>query len=435
MNRISTGSKNLDIILSGGVPSDSITLIAGPAGSGKSVLAHQIFFSNLKEGFRGVYLTTLGEPVYKVIKNMQSFEFFDPIMAAHSIDYEDTGFLLSKEGLKKFNDFVSYTLLNYSPSFYCIDGIDRLKYLSGDIPEFESFLYDLTGLFSAYHCTTFWLGTFTEAQIPLSHEANSCDNLIYLSMDEQGGRSLKVLKLGRSSFISGENRCTINEQGIRVTPKLFSTVRPKRSDEKEPFLWKVEPFQEFVKNAGLSKGAAILIQGEPGTGKTTAGLRFIADGIEQGEKGGIVSFKEDLSDLSGLSQFVNYDLESRVEKGEASFWFQSPTDMNLDELALRIMQMARQTGTGRLFINDLHFLFRCYSGSPSEAMRYIYSLFQVFKLARLTVLFSYGNSPYNDVLQELCDLVLVSSRKEEDYQFNALKGVKHGRFVGKMPSV
>ncbi|MCL5055128.1 MAG: hypothetical protein M1169_04185 [Firmicutes bacterium] len=414
MNRISTSSKNLDIILGGGIPSESITLIAGPAGSGKSVLTHQIFFSNLKEDFHGVYLTTLGEPVYKVIKNMQAFDFFDSTTATRFISYEDTGFLLSQEGLKKFIDFVSYTLLNYSPRFYCIDGIDRLKDLSSTVPEYESFLYELTGLFSAYRCATFWLGTFTETQLSLAHEANSCDNLLYLSMDEQGERNLKVLKLGRSAFIQGRNRFHITEQGIRVTPRLLSAARSRKSDE---------------------KGDSILVQGDSGTGKTSLGLRFIAEGVSKGEKGSIVSFKEDLLDLAALSQRINWNIEDSIEKGGTSFWFQSPIDMNLDELALRIMQTVRQNGIERLFINDLHSFFRCYSGPAHEALRSIYLIFQLFKLAHLTVFFSYGNGPYIEVFQELCDLVLAAVQKEETYRLQVIKGGKNGRLMGKMPAV
>ena len=58
MDRISTGNPQADLILGGGFPAHSINIIMGQPGSGKTVLAEQLAFSNLGE--RPVlYLTTL----------------------------------------------------------------------------------------------------------------------------------------------------------------------------------------------------------------------------------------------------------------------------------------------------------------------------------------------------------------------------------------
>ena len=44
----------------------------------------------------------------------------------------------------------------------------------------------------------------------------------------------------------------------------------------------VEGLQDFI--PGLPKGDAILVRGEPGTGKTILCLQFLHKGVEQGEK-------------------------------------------------------------------------------------------------------------------------------------------------------
>jgi len=57
MNRVKTGIEGLDIILSGGLPEKSITLVSGPPGSGKSIFCFQFLYEGIKEGERGLFLT------------------------------------------------------------------------------------------------------------------------------------------------------------------------------------------------------------------------------------------------------------------------------------------------------------------------------------------------------------------------------------------
>ena len=72
-----TGIGKLDMILSGGFPSDSTVLLAGSSGSGKTVLAMQWLFTGYKKyGEPGLYLA-LTEPMNKAIRNTEKFMFCD----------------------------------------------------------------------------------------------------------------------------------------------------------------------------------------------------------------------------------------------------------------------------------------------------------------------------------------------------------------------
>jgi circadian clock protein KaiC len=57
IERVKTGVKGLDELLSGGLPKESITLISGPPGSGKSILCYQFIAQGAEEGKKCLYLT------------------------------------------------------------------------------------------------------------------------------------------------------------------------------------------------------------------------------------------------------------------------------------------------------------------------------------------------------------------------------------------
>ncbi|MBN1281094.1 MAG: hypothetical protein JXA00_05550 [Candidatus Thermoplasmatota archaeon] len=57
LEREHTGVKGLDELLSGGLPKQSITLVSGPPGSGKSIFCYQFIAKGIEEGQKCLYLT------------------------------------------------------------------------------------------------------------------------------------------------------------------------------------------------------------------------------------------------------------------------------------------------------------------------------------------------------------------------------------------
>src|SRR5450432_2357578 len=77
INRLTTGVQGLDEILGGGLPEFSFNLIAGPPGSGKTTLAHQMMFAMATPERRALFFTVLGEPALKMLRYQQQYRFFD----------------------------------------------------------------------------------------------------------------------------------------------------------------------------------------------------------------------------------------------------------------------------------------------------------------------------------------------------------------------
>jgi len=72
IKRISTGIASLDGLIGGGFKSNSVNLVAGGAGSGKSIFAMQFIIEGIKKGEPGVYIT-FEEKKEKAYEDMLSF--------------------------------------------------------------------------------------------------------------------------------------------------------------------------------------------------------------------------------------------------------------------------------------------------------------------------------------------------------------------------
>ena len=96
--RMSAGNVEADHILGGGFPANSINIIMGHPGSGKTIFAEQLIFHNADEERPILYLTTLSEPLSKVVRYLQGFQFFDESKLGTQVIYEDVGPQLAREG-------------------------------------------------------------------------------------------------------------------------------------------------------------------------------------------------------------------------------------------------------------------------------------------------------------------------------------------------
>jgi circadian clock protein KaiC len=57
IKRVKTGVPGLDTIIQGGLPKNSITLVSGPPGGGKSILCFQFLWEGVKNGEKCLFLT------------------------------------------------------------------------------------------------------------------------------------------------------------------------------------------------------------------------------------------------------------------------------------------------------------------------------------------------------------------------------------------
>src|SRR5688500_13396710 len=134
-DRMSSGNAEADHILGGGFPANSINIIMGHPGSGKTIFAEQLIFHNADDDRPILYFTTLSEPLAKVVRYLQGFHFFDEAKLGTQVIYEDVGPQLARDGATALIPLLQEAIRTLSPKVIVIDSFKAVHDLAPSIAE------------------------------------------------------------------------------------------------------------------------------------------------------------------------------------------------------------------------------------------------------------------------------------------------------------
>src|SRR5690348_186357 len=186
--RMSSGNFQADHILGGGFPANSINIIMGHPGSGKTIFAEQLIFHNASDDRPILYLTTLSEPLSKVVRYLQGFRFFDETKLGTQVVYEDVGARLAEAGASALVPLLQNAVRTSSPKVIVIDSFKAVHDLAPSVAERRRMVYEMTALLTAYGTTAFLLGEYTEHDILAYPEFAVADGIVELSRQRLGNQ-------------------------------------------------------------------------------------------------------------------------------------------------------------------------------------------------------------------------------------------------------
>jgi circadian clock protein KaiC len=220
---VSSGISSLDTVLDGGLPRGGIILVIGLPGSGKTILAQQCVFANASPERPALYLSTVSEPLEKILRYGQTLSFFDPTAVGRSAHYEDLGSVLHEHGLAGVLDRVRNLIRERRPGVIVIDSFKALHPYAESGSDFRRVLHDLAGMLSAYPVTSLWVGEYGEEEIAVAPEFAVADTIIALGSLRAGNRTsrgLQILKLRGGEFLGGTHGYRLSADGLIVFPRL-----------------------------------------------------------------------------------------------------------------------------------------------------------------------------------------------------------------------
>jgi circadian clock protein KaiC len=350
--RLRSRDPKLDSVLGGGLPANSIAVVAGAPGSGKTILAHQYVFANATREKPALYLTTVSEPFDKVLRYGQTLSFFDARLVGDTLVYEDLGTILASRGLTAALDRIDALTKERRPSVIVIDSFTAFRDFAADDGEYRRFLHTLAGRLSAFPATSLWIGEYGE-DIEGKPEFTVADAILYLSarrISERERRELEVRKLRGSSFLMGRHAYRLSNEGIDVFPRLADPV------EEEPYLLDgdrrlssgIEALDNMLAE-GDWPGASTLIAGPSGCGKTLLGLHFVFGGARDGEPGLIATLQENPVQLERVVRGFGWSLG----EGAVEVMYRSPVDIYIDEWFHELLERVEKGAVRRILIDSL----------------------------------------------------------------------------------
>lgn len=382
-DRLASGSERLDTVLGGGLPLNGITLVIGSPGTGKTILAQQYLFHNATTERPALYLSTVSEPLEKILRYGESLDYFDVAVLGSSVMYEDLGRTLNEDGLPGVLARVTELIKQRHPGLLVIDSFKALQDYASDAQSLRRFIHDLAGRLSAMSITSFWIGEYDLTHAADAPEFAVADAILCLGTDrigEREKRAFQVLKLRGSSFLTGKHSYRLSSRGLDVFPRLADPIdiqsyggTPERMSSGVPAL-------DAMLADGYWRGASTLIAGPSGAGKTLLALHFIFAGAQRGETGLVATFQENPTQLDRILRGFSWSLQ---DPG-VELMYRSPVDLLLDEWVYDFLDTVEHTHASRVAIDSLDDL-RTACGDQIRFREYMYSLLQRCARANISV--------------------------------------------------
>ncbi len=159
IEKVTTGVSGLDEVLYGGLPRLSFNIIGGTPGCGKTTMAHQFAFANGTSERPALYFTVLGEPVMKMLRYQQQFEYFDVSKIGGAVRFVNLSDTLLTTDLNAVLDEIIKQVTDANAGVVVIDSFRTLVRDAGE-KDLVRFIHRLAQFLTGWEATTFLVGEY-----------------------------------------------------------------------------------------------------------------------------------------------------------------------------------------------------------------------------------------------------------------------------------
>lgn len=390
-----SGIKGFDEITGGGLPKGCPTLVAGSAGSGKTLFSMEFLIRGaLDHGDPGVYMS-FEENAVELAQNVASLGIDLADLSARKkilIDHvrverseiEETG-EYDLEGL-----FVrlSHAIDSIGARRVVLDTVESLfggfrneGILRSELKRLFRWLKD-KGVTSVI---TGERGEKTITRHGLEEYVADCVILLDHRVTAQiSTRRLRVVKYRGSSHGANEYPFLISERGISLVPITSVGLDYEVSSERVPS--GIPRLDAMLGGKGYFRGSSIFVTGTPGTGKTSIASAFAEAACRRREKCIYFAFEESKDQLFRNMRSIGIDLSRWDRTGHLHVHATRPSFSGLEEHLIAMHRLAHEIRPKIIVIDPISNLTEV--GNPLEVKSMLGRLIDYYKSSKITTFFT-----------------------------------------------
>lgn len=334
-----TGIQGLDQITNGGLPTGRSTLVCGPAGSGKTLLALEFIINGIvNHGEAGVFVS-FEESVADLTANVASFghdlaafERAGTMVIDHVAVGGSAPAQVGEWDLEALFLRLGAAIDAVGARRVAIDTVEALFGILGGATKLRTELRRLFDWLKSRGVTCVITGERGDGSISrYGIEEYVSDCVIVLDhrvSDQSSTRRLRVLKYRGSMHGTNEYPFHIGSSGLSVVPITtaglhhpVSTLRVSSG---------IDDLDSMLGGSGFFAGSTVLVSGTAGTGKSSVAAQFCDAACRRGERSMYIAFEESEPQIVRNMRSIGIDLQPWVDAGLLRFRCFRPSLVGLE---------------------------------------------------------------------------------------------------------
>jgi circadian clock protein KaiC len=339
LEKAPSGIRGLDQITGGGLPRGRVTLVAGSAGAGKTLLGLNFLVAGARQYGEPGVLVTFEESQAKVALNVRSLGFDleelqrDDLLAVLAFRVDPSELIATGEfDFEPLFAILDDSIRRVGAKRVVLDTIEVLFGSFGDDTIVRAELSRLVHWLEDRDVTVVLTGErgngsgltrhgieeyVTDCVIVLDHRVNA----------EISTRRLRVVKYRGSAHGTNEYPFLISARGITVLPITSVALDYEASEER---ISTGIPRLDHMLGGGMFRGSTLMVSGTAGTGKTSLSAHIVDAACERGEQALLVLLEESPKQLLRNMRSIGLDLRPWVEAGLLRIWAARPSAYGLE---------------------------------------------------------------------------------------------------------
>jgi len=394
--KVPSGIEGLDHITKGGLPAGRATLVAGTAGSAKTIFGAQFLVGGIESGENGVFVTFEESPA-DLRKNVSGFgwdiaaweaegkwTFVDaspePSQTAMPTGQYDLGALIAR---------IEHAVRTSGAGRVVMDSLGAVFTQHGESALIRHELFRTASALRKMGVTSVITAERLEDYGPIARygiEEFVADNVIILRNvleEEKRRRTVEILKFRGTEHSKGEYPFTVAGQGLVAIP--LSAIELKQRSSNLRVTSGSATLDEMC-GGGFFRDSIVLISGATGTGKTLSVAHFVNGAFERKERCMLFAFEESREQLIRNAIGWGMDYEAMEKSGLLKIFCEYPEVKGLEDHLITIKAAIDEFKPARIAIDSMSALERV--GSLKSFREFVVGLTSYIKHQEVTGLFT-----------------------------------------------